>query len=605
MRTKEFWSFLGVLIPGVTALAGDVVIPVDDLTTGTGHVARPWMQPWPDPKGEHGATREERQSPASLPFDAARAAQVVTGENGETRPGSPARPDELVTWVAALSGTTDFRITADRRALRAPQASAEAVKRAVARLRAARPGFVDLDFTLAADDGRGWTTLLAAQEPVAVDDRAVFHDAASQAYLSDFDVEIAQGAQIPDPILQFLRTGAHVSLRVLPLPSGDGALVVADAIVAASEKAEPMHPEYSEMSDIDRAAVSVERAALTLRVKPGEPGRCEWTGKGGRRMRLDVTLRWTAPASDPAGPVIVWSPLLAGQSDLGEVSRHVPPECQPSKAEETEDFPRFGRTWFVPLAPPGLFERTRADSTLEWSLSSATGAVAFSGAGAAAARDSMFAALDAENRGVSVDVAAWDVATGAAVPPDGSTPGGGRELVHTAAPLRVGLNAVFVAGEARTYLQDYDVEVAQSSSIPDVLVGTLLTGSFTNVSVRNGPGGTPAFVDLDVVLARFVSMENQSVPVLVPMPVTTGAGFDVKVPDGKGGSGTKNVHVDPLSSPTATAFRSSYRVEKPTVQETRIAVTLPLAADGRAMLRRTLPGYLGAGREVVVVVTVK
>lgn len=604
MRSHAFLVWAGALLPCATALAGDVSIPVDDLTTATGRLSRPWMQPWPDPKGELTTTREERRSPVRLPFAPARAQQVVTGENGETRPGAPAQPDELVTCVEALSGTTGVRITPDRRNLRVPEASAEAVKRAVARLRAARPSFVDLDFALEAKDGGGWTTLLAGAEPVEADDRAVFEDAASRSYLSDFDVEIAQGSQIPDPILQILRTGSHVSLRVLPLPAGDAALVVADAIVATEVGAEPMRPEYSEMGEIDRAAVSVERAAVTLRVKPGEPGRCEWTGKGGRPLRLTVTARWTA-ARDAGSPVVLWSPLLADTGTEGEMTRHVPAAFVTANAEESEEFPRFGHTFAVPLAPPAPIERLPAEHALDAVLPFGNGALVLAGAGAAAARDSVVAEIDAENRAVSLHLAAWDVPAGAEAPAGDAPPEGAREILSAAAPLRVGLNGLFVAGECRTYIADWDVEVAQSSSIPDVIVGLLLTGSFANVTVRGGPGGTPAFVDLDVVLSKSVSMQRQSVPVLVPMPVATGAGFDVNVPDGKGGSGTKNVHVDPLASPTATALRSSYAVEKPVTQETRIAVTLPLSGDGRATLRRTLPGYLGPGREALVVVRVR
>jgi len=93
------------------------------------------------------------------------------------------------------------------------------------------------------------------------------------------------------------------------------------------------------------------------------------------------------------------------------------------------------------------------------------------------------------------------------------------------------------------------------------------------------------------------------VPVLVPMPVPIGPHMEVDVPNGDGG--TKKVGVDPLASATATAFRSSYCVEKPTVRQTRITVTLPLSADGRAVLRRTIPGWLGVGHELVVVVRAK
>jgi hypothetical protein len=585
------------------AFAGDVSIPVDDLTSGgVGHAPRSQMQPWPDPKGEHSAARVEAESPLVCPFAAGAPADEGSPGDGNGKPARPARAatdDELVTLVAAMAGTHDFTISADRRTLRVPDANAAAVRGALARIRAQRPGFVDLAFSLDALDGGAWTTVIAGEEPVFPGDEAVFHDEIAASYLSDFDVEIAQGSQIPDPVLQLLRSGSHVTLRVLPLPGRDAAVVEADAVVATSEEAEPMHPAYSEMADIDRAVVGVESAALTLRVKSGAPATCGWTGRDGRSMRLTVTARWAAAAPDAGSTALVWSPLLGG---TGVVERsHIPEALQSAKAEETEEMPRFGRGVEFSLAPPGIANVAGDHGA---TIGFGNGHLdLFDGAGAAAARDALVAAFDEENRAVAVDVVAVDVPKGAEMPADGSPPGGAREVLRVSAPVRMGINGLFVAAEGRTFLQDYDVEVAQASSIPDPIVGVLLTGSFTNVRVRPGLGGAPAYVDLDVVLSKLMSMDTQTVPVLVPMPVAMGPHMEVDVPNGEGG--TKKVGVDPLASATATAFRSQYNVEKPTVHQTRITVTLPLSPDGRAVLRRTLPGWLGVGHELVLIVRAK
>jgi len=518
-----------------TAIAGDVEIPVEDLTSATWRAPKPWPQPWPDPKMSHAYVPDDARRPFDAPFAPER--EATPGEpaaNGRpATPPTPAAPDELVTTIATLAGVRDFKLTADRRALRVPESAAAAVRAAVERIR----------------------------------------------------------AQIPDPILAVLRSGTHVAARVLPLPSGD------EAVVASPQTAEPMHPAYSEMADIDRAVVDVERAALTLRAKSGEPTTTEWTGRDGRALRVTINARFAPTRPDSGTAAIFWSPVVGGHLPVWS---HVPETLVPAKAEETDDRPLLGREgarWLLSESGPQRAAEASGAEVALWDQ--ATGVLVFGGAGAGAARDALVAAIDADNRSVAVALDVWDAPRGAQAPSDGSTPQGAKEIARVQAPMRLDFNGVFVAAEARSYLQDWDVEVAQSSAIPDPVVSVLFAGSFANVRVRRGPNGAPAFVDLDLVTSRLVGMETQTIPVLVPTPVPSGPDVQVHLAGGKSGTAT------PPSSATATWFRASYSVEKPSMRESRIAVTLPLDADGRATMRRTLPGFLGAGREIVVVVRVK
>jgi hypothetical protein len=61
----------------------------------------------------------------------------------------------------------------------------------------------------------------------------------------------------------------------------------------------------------------------------------------------------------------------------------------------------------------------------------------------------------------------------------------------------------------------------------------------------------------------------------------------------------------PSGTPAGSPRRATYRVEKPTVREVRIAGRYPLAADGTVTIRRTAPGFLGATGEFVLTVKVK
>lgn len=568
---RGFLGAAAVLVLGAGAFAQDVEIRVDDLLRPSLTERDLRFFPWPDPTGEL-ALHPEPQEP------------VV-----------PLGGDDLLKAVSFLAGGVEVRFTDFMVHIGCTKETADLVRAAVARLRAQRPGRIDLSVELTIGDPGSGAAAVALREAVEPREWVTVADETARSALTDFDVELAQASEIPDPILEVAPTGAYVRLRVLPLPSSDEAVVEVDAVVVEPRPAEKMLPRWVGMSEMDRLRNSVERFVAPVRVRSGAPTSCEWTGRDGRRVRLALTASWT-PAPEDEGAAVVWSPLVdAVVSDFW----FIPSELVPAGAEESEEQPRFGRA--SEGAPFVAVDEVLALQRTEVVASGGTGLRIFRGPGARAARDAVVKRIGETTRAARVSLAVWDVPRGTQVGDDGSVPAGAREVFRATAPALLGHNAVFVAGEGATFLQDWDVEVAVASRIADPIVGVLMTGTFANVLVSGGPGGGPGGgeADLDLTISRLDGMATQVVEVLVPAGGAVGT-LELSVPDpsksGQKTNATGSVTGTPSLMPT------SYTIEKPKVARTRVRTRLLLSPSGVAVSRRSVPGLLGGDRELVVVV---
>jgi len=552
-----------------------VEIPVRDLVAGVGPAIPPGT---PHPRltasgGSGGWILPTEEDPSA----AARGA-AVPGENLV----------EVLSSLGAADGVP-IQVRGDR--LVVPASTAASVRAALARIRALRPGPIDLEYAVEASaDGRAWSPELAGREPVLPGEMRVFTVACDRAYLADFDVEIATASDISDPIMDVQRTGTTLALCLLPLPSGSSAVVDAEVRIAEPLAADPIQARHPDMAPIDRAAVTLDGARMTFRAEAGRETAHEWTGRDGRRIRLRLIPRWTPPPADAGGPgALLWSPLLTHHL----VSRRqVGYRLVPAGSEADERWKPFGETTEMRLEAPD-----RAATRMEGRDARATdptpgGLVAWSGADAAAGRDALAAALDEECRSFRATAVATEVAAGAA------GPGGGREIFRASGPLLADLGACFLRAEARTFLQDADVEVATASSTVDPTLALLQTGVFCSLRVISGPDAGPASVDLDLQASRLESMGTVVLP--LRRPSSRAAAGEWKDEKGKPREVT-------LLAPGAEADAApgSYALEMPRVREVRLAGLLPLDAEGRAVLRRTVPGFLGEGKELLVEIEVK
>jgi hypothetical protein len=562
MRTAALAaSFLLAFAAAASAVPeGTVEIGVSDLVDGMGErTPRKAVDlPWPSPSGGGFA---------------------VPAEEGLDAPRRPVLEEsELARAVAALQEGGELECHADGGRLFVPAAGEPGARRALARIRARRAPSVDVEYALEAGGGPAWKVLLSGREPVLAGDRGVFVDARDRPYLSDFDVEIAQDAQVPDPVQRVQRTGVGLLVRVLPLPRGDAAAVEAIAVVAEPVAKGRADTGYGEMAPLDRAAVACDQARAVFRAEPGRESVHEWTGRDGTPLRLRLTARW-APLPPDEGPGAVVSSLLFVQSLCNR--RFVGYRMEPAGKEVDETWAPFGQAEQEPSVrtdPSEILRRLGADREAGVEASSESGVLVLSGKDAGALREGLCAEVDGRIRPAHVEVAAFDVAAGAA---DAT---GGRPLFRAAGPVLLGVGACWSSGEGRAYIADQDVEVAQGAFIPDPILEVLITGAFANVRLLAGPEGRPAMADLDFQLARLDGVEATRVPILVPVNRTGGS---------------------PSGAPAGRPERSSYVLEEPAVREVRIATTVPLAADGTAVLRRAAPGFLGEGREVLLLLSAR
>lgn len=482
--------------------------------------------------------------------------------------------DDLGDLVVAMLDGEDLAVSGmEGDFFQVPAPRAPAVREALARLRNLRPRSLALAYAIEVADSGGWKTLLAGTEPILPGVRAVFVEADEGTFLADYDVEIAQDSQLPDPIVAVRRTGASLDLRVSPLPGGRAAVVEAVARASSPLPREEAPLGYASMGALDRGAVLGAQAALLFRAEPGRESVHGWTGRDGRFLRLRTTVSWTPSGEDRGPATLLWSPLFQMDPPHRRYTGHL---LVPAGAEADELSARYGRAEEGGRPPvEDRVERVRGRLKEGGSVrgdANAGGLLLLGGADAAFAGREIAADMDREFSNAVVEVEARQAGEG------------GRILFAASGPVVAGTDVNFVSGEARHYVKDWDVEVAQGSWIPDPVVDCLQTGDYLNLRVVAGEDGSPAAVDLDLQMALFKGFESQDLPILDAM-------------DRSGGS--------PSGTAAGSPKWTVHRVEKPAVREVRIAGRYPLGADGTVTLRRTAPGFLGQGGEIVLVVKVK
>lgn len=453
------------------------------------------------------------------------------------------------------------------------------VAKALAELRARAPGPIALRVSLErVRGGRGdaaGETLLQAEGHADPSRTVVFADAIDRRVAADYDVELAQASSIGDPILALLRTGVSVALCVTPMPDGRSAVVETVARASGATDEKPYDLGHEGFGTLDRCSVAFDELGSCFRVENGRAGEIAWTGRDGARMRLRVEASWKAPP--PAGePAVVVSPLF--RSEFAGF-RHVPATPPRQETEEAwaklEPRPtRFEELAAIAFHDPGYLVAVKGGESV-----AVLPATESSTAAQQAERISL--AADQILHADRVRVIAVNAPAGSAVTAGSGLPEGAFVVASYEGPVVRGLAATSTGGTEMLYLADWDVEVAQSSRIPDPLVEPLATGHFLNFTLREGA------LDLDLDLSRLESLERQEMRLAVGRRSL-----------GVQGDKDNGTYADPML-PTETVA-----VEKPVVAGTRIVASIPIGADGTGSLRRGGGALVGRDRELVVLVSV-
>jgi hypothetical protein len=356
--------------------------------------------------------------------------------------------------------------------------------------------------------------------------RAAVRRATFVTYLEDYDVEIAQAAQIGDPIVATAREGLEAYVRPHPLVGGNEIAVQVLARTGRLERPMPtVELEAEELGTLDlpemwqttlgvSGVVRNGRALVATVRSPHE------SGNGTLGVLLVTPRRGAAAGAPPAGlPEILdvsflgsapecyvqgWSEgIVAGQSPKllsTEMER-------PLGIEESVEVIRMSvdpESWdeegvFISCLEPGQI----------WMKHDARRI--------AASREVLARFEAPAKRTVQVDVSVYSVpaaslheaalTTGAHAEREGvlgsiRSLNGAREIRGARLGTIIGRWATLKAGLERNYVHDYEVEVAQEARIADPVIGQVFAGLLLNVLPRVSPDGQEATLRLGMRLAR-------------------------------------------------------------------------------------------------------
>lgn len=325
-------------------------------------------------------------------------------------------------------------------AVGAEEASAEAWAEAT------RPDSLALNFRILVDGSEA----LVGREYLRMGEAVAFSDLVRHAGVLDFDVEIASGAGIFDPLMGTQYAGSSLAVQVLPIPGRGWAAEL--AVVHSQRLPGTTIPlNYAQVAGKARLIERIAEAGSHALMVPGEPCLLELPNLGPGRVSVEL---------------VADSPAPAGQMVLQE-----------------------GLVW---LSLPTFARAERWDRAIQdWERtvgvwSNGQGDLVFHGPEAEQVAVSALAEAEAHLRPMSVDLRVQRIVNGVE---------GERSDILTgvleSTPLR------FAQGTLRDALTEWDVEVAQISRIADPVFSHYFSGwEGSLVGKRLGDGTYEVALDL-------------------------------------------------------------------------------------------------------------
>ena len=512
--------------------------------------------------------------------------RVLTGEEllleqGDV--GAPFSAAELVTVLARLTGLDEDQLqTRAGRMLTVPVAAAPRVEDALSGLRAALPPAVEIDYALTRRDAAGVAVLLSGTQHCRPGVTEIVVDAESDAALWDYDVEIAQGAAIADPVLRPVDYGGALALRVRSTLPGDAVIVEAVCRVARRVETQPIDPSHPGFGPIDRIGRRVGECGAAFWIARGGSSAHRWSEADGAVLELVCSARWEPPVV-AAGPRVIYSSPLLKQSIAGfSTSTDI------DAGEYTDE--RVAEVLDAVLDARVDWDRAQLVNDKERS----TGTLVMVGAKAGEIAAELQSLVGRLLTPAVVDVVVLDVAAGTEAPAWDAVPDHAVRLASVSGPVLTGIPVCFVALEETSYLADWGVEVAQSARIPAPSIGIAEHGHTFNLNLYSRGGERPDTVLLDCAFVRLTSIQRSqarlSVPMLAPEAVS-------------GSSHGPVVYVN--RTPAVQMAADAVALEKAVTRMHRVTSAVPLDADGTATLRRGATELVGPGRELLVMVRVR
>ncbi|MFV1959503.1 MAG: hypothetical protein ACC662_08845, partial [Planctomycetota bacterium] len=345
-------------------------------------------------------------------------------------------------------------------------------------------------------------------------------------YVADYGVEVAQGSNISDPVVDHLDEGLVVDAVAYPLL--DGKRVLLEAYVQLCRLAEMRRVEFGVDEECFnrpfRSAARFSAGVIELPTCRHADAHVSAIVPSGGDVRLPVVargrrleLRFQVELLSAAGPDSVLDvgaltapafPLYAGEpDDVPDQAYLATLRLRPGGKGRFPGLPPLGTPEeVVDLVQMGV-EPARWEDDVEQARLDVLGGgrlLAFTKPGLLASVRGFLAAREAEVlRPVVLEVAVHsvrgDVASGPgrALDPEVST-----LLTSARLPTLDGRWASLRLGTTRNYLADYAVEVAQEARIADPIPGQSFGGLIANVRPHLPLEGRTVRVDLDLLLSE-------------------------------------------------------------------------------------------------------
>ncbi len=496
--------------------------------------------------------------------------------------------DSLGEFLNTLLGTDDTISVVNGR-LRAPREVGERVQSALAWLRGWGHGDVEYEFELVRIAGQDREVLASGTSVARRGRPTVFGDVGTRSVLWTFNVELAQGSTTGDPRPGEQRFGSSVALQARVFPDGKSAFVQAIARVAADPTRERIGLGQSGFGELDRVVGRAGEVATAFIAPRGERVLTQWLDEAGRTLRLSCKVSWPEPRLPKTGSVVVRADLIWSQPiiqfELERLRNLRDRDHYEPRRVNVED-----RVWESFLDSEASERLSRVES------GRAVGLMAFGGATAVEALADLTDRMQQCLPAVGFDVTVYEL-------PVGANPSAGADAAAILARASGGGVAdhpsCFRGAEERTYVSDWDVEVATNARIPTPEVSLVQSGYVMRTRVRVDASGRPFAVDLDCKLARLDGIDQRDVPINQAIASPSAISASGRVPPGQGarsvGISTKEVRAVALP-------QDIVRVESPKVRSHRIRQTVRLDQNGAALLRRRARTFCGENKELVVVV---
>ncbi|MGB0952291.1 MAG: hypothetical protein ACPG31_03620 [Planctomycetota bacterium] len=311
---------------------------------------------------------------------------------------------------------------------------------------ATRPGSLMVNYRILVD---GYEALVG-REAIPMGRGISFGDLTRKHSVLDFDVEIASGSGIFDPVMGTQVSGASLALQALPVPGRGWALETA-MVYSKRLPGSPIALDYVQVEGKDRLITRLAESGGQTLLVPGAPLTVELPALGPGRVTMEII----ADSAAPAGPVALTEEVVFLAAPTLALSPH---------------WDRVVR---------GLEE-----NHVIWV--NRQGDILFEGADAMTAATATMQVVQRLSNPISVKVGVEQVI--------GGVEGARTDLATTTLE---DTRLAFAQGTLRDALIDWDVEVAQVARIGDPVFHHFFSGWEGELSTRRLAGGGYE-VDLDL-----------------------------------------------------------------------------------------------------------